>query len=165
MKLFVLAAAGLAALASTGTASGQEAAAAASGPEDVRVNQLIIYGDETCPPSTDEEIVVCARKPESERFRIPENLRDNPNDPRSNSWSNKAIELSYVGRTGIGSCTPTGPGGSIGCFNQLIDQARAERAGRDEVNWDRLIDEARQERLGRIDAEAEAVERDLARPQ
>ena len=163
MKLSLLTAAALAALAAAAPAAAQDAAAA--GPDDVRVNQLIIYGDEACPPSTEEEIVVCARKPESERFRIPENLRDNPNDPRSNSWSNKAIELSYVGRTGIGSCTPTGPGGSSGCFNQLVNQARAERAGRDEVNWDRLIDEARQERLGRIDAEAEAVERDLARPQ
>lgn len=162
MKLHLLAAAAIAGL--TAPAVAQQAPVAA-GPEDVRVNQLIIYGDEPCPASTEEEIVVCARKPESERFRIPENLRDDPNDPRRNSWSNKAIELSYVGRSGVGSCSPTGPGGMTGCFNQLVDQARAERAGRDEVNWNRLIEEARQERLGRIDAEAEAIEREQSQPQ
>ena len=30
-----------------------------------RVNQLVIYGDDPCPPSTDNEIVVCARKDEN----------------------------------------------------------------------------------------------------
>ncbi len=129
----------------------------ATGPEDVRVNQLIIYGDDSCPASTDEQINVCAKLPESDRYRIPENLRTR-NDPQSNSWYNQAIELSYVGRSGIGSCSTTGPGGMIGCFNQLVAQARAERAGSDAVNWNRLIEEARQERLSRIDAEAEAIE-------
>jgi hypothetical protein len=41
---------------------------------------------------------------------------------------------------------------------QQQDQAKAEREGRDSVNWNRLIEQARQERLGRIDAEAEAIE-------
>ena len=131
--------------------------AAAPLPEDVKINQVILYGDEACPPSTEEQINVCAKLPESDRYRIPENLRTS-NDPQSNSWYNRAIELSYVGRSGIGSCSTTGPGGMIGCFNQLVSQATAERAGRDELNWNRLIEEARQERLSRIDAEAEAIE-------
>lgn len=134
----------------------QEAPLAAQGGE--RINQLIIYGEDPCPPSTDEEITVCARKPDGERYRIPEDLRDNPNDPRNQTWSDRATELQYVGRTGIGSCSPVGPGGASGCFNQIVRQARAERAGSDSVNWDRLIEEARQERLGRIDAEAAEVE-------
>lgn len=124
-----------------------------------RVNQLILYGADSCPPSTDEEIIVCARLPEDERFRIPPKLRGNPNDPAAQSWTNRAIELSYVGRSGIGSCSPAGPGGMIGCQNQIITQARAERAARDELNWARMIEEARQERLGRADAEARAAER------
>ena len=131
----------------------------------MRVNQLIVYGNDPCPPSTDDEIIVCARKPENDRFRIPENLRGDRNDPESRSWTDRAIELSYVGRTGIGSCTPAGPGGAIGCFNQLVDDFRAEREGRDSVNWNALIEQARQERLGRIDAEAEAVEQELSQPQ
>jgi hypothetical protein len=129
--------------------------------EDVKVNQLIVYGTDPCPVSSDEEITVCARRPEGERYRIPEPLRDNPNDPINDSWVNRAEALEYHGRTGIGSCTPVGPGGGIGCFQQLVRQARAERATSDEVNWTRLVEEARQERLNRIDAESEKVERQL----
>ncbi|HMJ92502.1 MAG TPA: hypothetical protein VK472_00230 [Allosphingosinicella sp.] len=137
----------------------QEApAAAAAGPDDVRVNQLVVYGDDPCPESTNEEITVCARKPDAERFRIPEVLRSDPNDPVNQSWANRATEMQYVGRSGIGSCSTTGPGGMTGCYNDLVRQARAERAGRDSVNWNRLIEEARQERLSRIDSEADAEE-------
>ena len=128
--------------------------------EDVKINQLIIYGDDACPRSNDDEIIVCARRPEADRYRIPENLRRNFNDPSNRTWTDRAIELSYVGRTGIGSCSPVGAGGMIGCFNQLVNQARAERAASDEVNWNRLIEEARQERLARIDAQVEAEQRE-----
>jgi hypothetical protein len=130
----------------------------AAGPSDLRVNQLIIYGEDPCPQSTEEEIVVCVRRPDSDRYRVPENLRD-IDRPQSNSWANRAIELSYVGRTGTDSCSPVGAGGFTGCLNQIISAARAERAGRDEVNWNRLIEQARQERLGRIDEQAEEEER------
>lgn len=132
--------------------------AVAAGPDDLRVNQLIVYGDDPCPQSTEAEITVCARRPESDRYRIPENLRT-ADDPESNSWTNRAIELSYVGRTGTESCSPVGAGGFTGCFNQIVAAARAERANRDEVNWNRLIEQARQERLGRIDEQAEEEER------
>jgi hypothetical protein len=150
MRIFWLALAAGAALAPP--AFGQKPAA------DPSIGQLIVYGDDPCPAGGPDEIVVCARKPEGERYRIPERLRDNPNDPRNESWANRALELSYLGRSGIGSCSTTGPGGMIGCYDQLVRQARAERAHGDEVNWNRLVEEARQERLARIDAEAEAAE-------
>ena len=134
-----------------------EAAAAASSTADPRVNQLIIYGEDPCPPGTNEEIIVCARLPEDDRFRIPPNLRNNPNDPANQSWANRAIELSYVGGTGIGSCSTVGGSGFTGCFNQIVTQARAERAGRDELNWNQLIEQARRERMRRI-GEVEAEE-------
>lgn len=141
-------------------AAPQEAAAEADAvlPE-TRVNQVIVYGDDPCPPSTsNDEIVVCARLPDEDRYRIPENLRENPNDPVNQSWANRAIELSYVGRTGTESCSTVGPGGFTGCFNQIVRNARAERAGRDDINWNRLIEEAREERLRRIGEEAQAEE-------
>jgi hypothetical protein len=131
----------------------------APAPGEERVNQLILYGDDACPPSTEEEIIVCARLPEEERFRIPNGMRDRPNDPRNRSWGDRAIELSYVGRSGIGSCSPVGAGGFVGCQTQLINEARAERRARSTISWGRLIDEARRERLGRIDREAEEIER------
>ena len=137
----------------------------AAGPADVRVNQLIIYGDDPCPESTDpNEITVCARLPDSDRFRIPPNLRDNPNDPASNSWANRATELSYVGRTGTDSCSTVGGGGFTGCFNQLVSQARAERraAGTD-INWTRMVEEARARRNQRIEEEAQQAEEDAQR--
>jgi hypothetical protein len=143
-------------------AGAQEEAPAAAGTE--RINQLIVYGDDPCPASTSEEITVCARKPEGERYRIPENLRDDPLDRRNETWTARATELQYVGRSGIGSCSPTGPGGMIGCYDELVRQARAERRQRDSVNWDQLIEEARQERLSRIDAEAEAAEEEANGP-
>ena len=152
MKRLLLAAALLAAA----RAAAQEAEPA---PGDARVNQLIVYGDDSCPPSTEEEIIVCARLPEVERYRIPEALRPNPNEPGSRSWYDRAIELSYLGRSGIGSCSPVGPGGFIGCHNQLVQQARAERRGRDGIRWGALIEEARQDRLRRIDRDAAEIER------
>ena len=156
MKLKLLAMLGLSAAALSSAAPAQQAAM----PEDVKINQLIIYGDQPCPPSTEEEIVICEKRSADDQFRIPENLRDSPN-AGNDTWTQRAEELQVVGREGIASCSPTGPGGMTGCLNQLIQQARAERATGDEVNWTRLVEQARQERLSRIDAEAEAVEQQL----
>jgi len=153
----------LAALLTAGSALAQQpgvavpGAAERHGPDDVRVNQLIIYGSDACPQSQDpNEVTVCARLPEDDRFRLPPNLRQNPNDPASQAC--RALELSYAGRTGTQSCSTVGGGGFTGCFNQMARQAVAERRNNDDVNWGRMIEEARQERLGRIDAEAAAEE-------
>lgn len=126
-----------------------------------RVNQLVIYGDDPCPQSTDGEIVVCARKDESERYRIPETLRDNPNDAKNEAWSERVRSYEYVGKSGTQSCSPSGAGGFTGCTQKLLTQAYAEKGQDDTVNWGRLIEEERQKRLARIDGEAEAVEERL----
>ncbi len=156
MKFLPTAAAALAALSSPAIA--QEGNAAPPAVADVKVNQLIVYGDDPCPESTEDQINVCARMDDKERFRIPTNLRDNPNDPVNQAWGARALELQYVGRSGIGSCSTTGPGGMIGCYNELVRQARAERAGAPSVNWERLIEEARKERLSKIDEQAREEE-------
>jgi hypothetical protein len=93
------------------------------------IKQVVVYGSEPCPRGAGgEDIVVCARKPETERYRIPKELRDAPaTDPASQSWANKAESLEYAGRTGIQSCSTVGPGGFTGCLNQMIAAARAER--------------------------------------
>ncbi len=126
-----------------------------------RVNQLVIYGDDPCPQSKDGEIVVCARKAESDRYRIPETLRDNPNDAKNESWSQRVRSYEYVGKTGTQSCSPSGAGGFTGCTQRLLQQAYAEKGQDDTVNWGKLIEEERQKRLARIDGEAEAVEERL----
>jgi hypothetical protein len=141
------------------------AVAERAGPVDLRVNQLIIYGDDPCPESTDpNEVTVCARLPDSDRYRVPPNLRDNPNEPANNSWANRATELSYVGRTGTDSCSTVGGGGFTGCFNQIVTQARAERrAAGNDINWTRMVEEARQRRNARIEEQAEADEAEARR--
>ena len=112
-------------------AAGALAAGFAAPPagQQPQIRQLVVYGRDPCPrATTGEEIVVCARKPETERYRIPKELRDQPStDPASTSWARKAESLEYVGRTGINSCSTSGPGGFTGCLNQMIAAARAER--------------------------------------
>ena len=128
--------------------------------DDVKVNQLIVYGQDACPKSTQDQITVCARLPETERFRIPPDLRDNPNDPARQSWTRKVERLEMAGLTGIASCSPVGPGAGAGCLGQLIRQAAEER-GMSGVDGTALVEKARQERLGRIDEESEQIDRDL----
>ncbi|HVJ71684.1 MAG TPA: hypothetical protein VM531_09300 [Sphingomicrobium sp.] len=92
-----------------------------------RVNEIIVYGTDPCPRSTDDEVVVCARKPESERFRIPENLRQGGSLQSRQAWANRAIAFETYGKTGINSCSPVGPAGFTGCSQQLVSQAFKER--------------------------------------
>ena len=72
-------------------------------------------------------MLVCARKPEAERFRIPERYRQSGSRQSRQSWANRAIAFETYGRTGINSCSPVGPAGHTGCAQQLIDQAFKER--------------------------------------
>jgi hypothetical protein len=95
--------------------------------QNSKVSEIIVYGTDPCPRSTDDEIVVCARKPESERFRIPENLRQGGSLQSRQSWAARARQFETVGRTGTNSCSPVGPGGWTGCTEQLINQAFTDR--------------------------------------
>lgn len=107
------------------------APAAAQGAQQERVRRLIVYGRDPCPrAASGEEIVVCARRPETERYRIPRELRDDvaDPDPESVSWAARAEALEYIGRTGIQSCSTVGPGGASGCWNELVRAWRRERA-------------------------------------
>jgi hypothetical protein len=95
--------------------------------QNAKVSEIIVYGTDPCPRSTDDEIVVCARKPESERFRIPERLRQGGSLQSRQAWAVRAKNFETVGRTGIMSCSPVGPAGYTGCADQLIKQAFEER--------------------------------------
>ena len=92
-----------------------------------KISEIIVYGTDPCPRSTDDEVVVCARKPESERFRIPERLRQGGSLQSRQAWANRAIAFETYGKTGVNSCSPVGPGGHTGCSQQLISQAFKER--------------------------------------
>lgn len=123
-----------------------------------RINQLIIYGDDACPQSRPDEITVCARKDESERYRIPKDLRDDPNNPRNEPWTDRVEAYETVGAQGIASCSPVGPGGASGCLTRLIDAAYKERKEGSSAQFGRLIEAERNKRLSTIDAEAAATQ-------
>ena len=86
-----------------------------------------IFGDQKCPESNGEEIVVCRRLPAYEQFRIPKDLRDSAKDAPSPNWTTRALNLEYVGRNGSSTCTPTASGSETGCWSKLMREARAER--------------------------------------
>lgn len=123
-----------------------------------RINQIIVYGDDPCPAATGDEIVVCGRMSEDERFRIPEPLRGNPNDPRRESWTARVQAVERTGRFGTDSCTPTGLGGFTGCVSQVIDNAVAERDQAAGTSWTTAVAAERRRRMEGFDAEADAVE-------
>lgn len=94
-----------------------------------KMSALEVYGDDPCPRSTGDEIVVCARLPESERYRVPKPLRkQRKRDAASVAWGTRVQALEYVSRTGRpNSCSPVGSFGQTGCTQQFLSQWRAER--------------------------------------
>jgi len=118
-----------------------------------RVNQLIVYGDDPCPPSSGDQITVCARKDEGERFRIPEALRES-RSPQNEAWNTRVIAYETVGKTGALSCSPAGAGGWTGCVSQMIETAVAQRESDPSLRFSELIADERARRLATIDSEA-----------
>ena len=98
------------------------------------VNEIIVFGTDPCPRSTDDSIVVCARKPEGERFRIPEKLRSGGSYQSRRNWASRATQFETYSRTGTNSCSPVGPGGFTGCTQKLISQAFKERSAEADAN-------------------------------
>ena len=91
-----------------------------------KISEIIVYGADPCPRSTDDQVVVCARKPEGDRYRIPERYRSAGPRQTRESWAARAKSFETVGATGINSCSAVGPGGFTGCLAQIIDKARQE---------------------------------------
>ena len=137
-------------------ASAQDAPTAKPG--DEKINQLIVYGDDKCPESVGDEIVVCARMGEADRYRIPSSLRGNPNDPRNEAMSERIKSYEYVAASGTMSCSPSGAGGFTGCGLAEINKAYAEKAQDPGIIFGRLIAAERAKRMAGIDAEAAEVE-------
>ena len=136
----------------------QQPAAETGTARSEKVNIVIVYGDDSCPQSQGNDIVVCARKGEEERYRIPEPLRGDPNKPSNQAWGERVRSMEYVGRSGTESCSPSGAGGATGCFAQLARLAKAERQQADNASWKDLVAAEREKRLSTIDADSEAIE-------
>jgi hypothetical protein len=133
------------------------APAAAQDEAGDKVQVLDVYGDDPCPQSSADEIVVCRRLDEEERYRIPEPLRGS-DSPANESWASKVRAYEAVGDFGPLSCSPVGAGGELGCTAKMIAAAYEEKRTGPGVRAAELIAEARSERLATIDAEAAATQ-------
>jgi len=98
------------------------------------IAEIVVYGTDPCPRSTDDQVVVCARRPEAERYRIPEKLRESGNRQQTQAWAAKSKVLETVGNTGTNSCSTVGPGGFTGCLTQVINEARTQHRQQAEDN-------------------------------
>ena len=95
-----------------------------------RYSILITYGEEDCPEAEGDEIVVCANRPEAERYRIPKELRKKREDERaiSHSWTSTVElhdEYSRVDRPN--GCSVVGTNGFTGCQRAMIRRWFAEQ--------------------------------------
>ncbi len=91
---------------------------------------LVLYGNDKCPTNASgEQIVVCTRRPEGERYRIPKELRTPILiTPENQSWAAKANDTLNAGAaTGTGSCSAVGAGGWTGCWAQQMRDAKRQR--------------------------------------
>jgi len=120
----------LAALAAAAPALAQDEPA----PSSTRESQIEVYGQDACPQSTDDEIVVCHRRPEEERYRIPAPLRHSTQRAEQ-GWGARAETMDEVSRQVLpNSCSVVGSYGQTGCqqafIRQWYDSRRAGRVGR-----------------------------------
>jgi len=119
---FTVCMAGIASIAATATAQNL------SSVDRNGIRRIVVYGTDPCPPSPPGEIVVCARRPDTDRYRIPERFRaPDKLTGEHEAWAYRAERLEVAGAGGVNSCSPVGPGGATGCMQQLINQARSER--------------------------------------
>ncbi|MDB5670752.1 MAG: hypothetical protein JWO25_1711 [Alphaproteobacteria bacterium] len=94
-----------------------------------RSSTLVVYGDDRCPQSSgNDDIVVCARRPENERYRVPKPLRDKARLPGGIAWGSQVAAMEEATRfTRPDSCSVVGSGGQSGCFAQSLRQWRSDR--------------------------------------
>ena len=123
----------LAALAAPAHAHAQDDDLAQTGSPPQRTSILYTYGDDPCPETTGDEIVVCAQQPESDRYRVPKDLRrQNEEAPAGGgSWASKVEGYDAVARqTRPDSCSPVGSYGFTGCAAAALRKwFEARRAG------------------------------------
>ncbi|PHR14292.1 MAG: hypothetical protein COA41_17105 [Sphingopyxis sp.] len=102
---------------------------AASEPE--RWSVLITYGDDECPESTGGEIVVCAHRPEEERYRIPKAVREKEKEEETHypmAWTTQFQNHEDQARLERpNSCSAVGTNGFTGCQAADLRKWFAER--------------------------------------
>jgi hypothetical protein len=96
-----------------------------------RTREVIVYGNDPCPEVQSNEIVVCGRRPENDRYRIPKELRRRGERPSETAWGSRVQGLEDAARAGRpNSCSPVGSYGQTGCTQEMVRQWYAERRSR-----------------------------------
>lgn len=110
--------------------------------ETYRSRTVTVYGNDACPKPLDpEEIVVCARRPEEERYRFKQ-LESDFGERLEQGGSDRVLGAMDAGNAGgPGSCSTVGPNGSAGCSMKFIAREKKIRK-REEA----IIDEQPPER-------------------
>lgn len=118
-------------LAAAPAAAQQGDAQAETGRPPERVRSVTLAGDQACPKSTAEEVVVCTRINPDEQYRIPKAMRDTAEVPANRaSWVNRTATMDQVGRVAGGlpdTCSPVGTGGQTGCALAINRAYAAEK--------------------------------------
>ncbi len=86
---------------------------------------LTIFGEDKCPSNT-----ICVTAPESERYRIPSDLRPRATNPENTSWAVRSRATVQTGSSAPSACTTASNQGWSGCFAQDMARAREERSSR-----------------------------------
>jgi hypothetical protein len=108
------------------------AAAPAQNSPPGRTMTVTVYGKDPCPDTStaSDEIVVCARRPENERYRIPKELRDRNAPLTERAWGSRVSALEEASRQILpGSCSTVGSYGQTGCRQQMLRDWYAARRG------------------------------------
>jgi hypothetical protein len=87
-----------------------------------------VYGDDKCPSSGGQEIVICKRHPAQEKYRIPKDLREQEPDMHKLPGQG-AMAVNTTGQTGVqvNSCNAIGAGVAAGCVKQSADAWKAQQ--------------------------------------
>ncbi len=121
-------------LAATAVVAGGVAALPTRAEAQQSQAEIVVYGNDPCPRSTGDQVVVCSRRPEGDRYRLPKNQQLQGSRQQRQAWANKAQSVMSAGATGINSCSPVGPGGHTGCLEQQIQQAKREAQEQNQEN-------------------------------
>ena len=108
--------------ASPATAQDESLAQSAEPPQKTSV--LYTFGDDPCPEPVGDEIIVCAQQPESERYRVPKELREELKEDVAvggGSWASQVEGYDNIARaTRPNSCSPVGSYGFTGCASAAL---------------------------------------------
>ncbi len=131
VKTAPLAIALLMAFALPASAGAQIADLAQSSEPPQKLSILVTFGDEACPEPEGDEIIVCAQQPESDRYRVPKELRGADDDDVSaggGSWASAVEAHDDIARLNRpNSCSVVGSNGFTGCTAALLRTWFAER--------------------------------------